>query len=251
MIKPQNSFNRMIGILPLNGSILTRTRNFVPDYAYTDKFVDTHFFDEIVILKIDENFSKKAVESHAETINRLMGKSALPLTLGGNIRSIADAAIRFEWGADRVMLGKKMMSDVKSLRELVSQYGSQAIVGCINYDSESISHEKSYCEEVYRMAHTYQELGIGELMLTAIDRDGTLQGFDQNLPNILNDTIEIPIVLNGGLGNWTHIETIFLNQNIAGVCTSNILHLSTSAIKSMKETLYSRGVRVRREFHQV
>jgi len=247
MYKTHFSFNRIIGVLPLSNSILTRTRNFIPDYAYTDNFVDTKYFDEIVILKIDNDTSEEALDLHAKAISRFMRDSALPLTLGGNVSSIRQADLRFEWGADRIMIGQNLMSNHNALNVLAARYGSQALVGCINYQSNRMVEESEYLEKIGQLADRYESLGIGELILTAVDRDGTLQGLDLILPEYVGNSIDIPIILNGGLGNWKHVEDAFSKQNIAGVCTSNIFHLSTSAIQSMKRNLYSRGVRVRYE----
>jgi len=83
MSRLQNSFNRIIGVLPLNNSVLTRTRNFLPDYSYTDNFIDTHSFDEIVILKIDSDTSREALNLHSKAITRLMENSAYTANLRG------------------------------------------------------------------------------------------------------------------------------------------------------------------------
>ena len=82
-------------------------------------------------------------------------------------------------------------------------------------------------------------------MLTAVDRDGTLQGFDCSLPDYLGSRIDLPLTLNGGLGNWMHVRNAFSIPGVGAVCTSNILHLTSSAIQSLKRTLISNGIRVR------
>jgi cyclase len=249
MSRLQNSFNRIIGVLPLNNSVLTRTRNFLPDYSYTDNFIDTHSFDEIVILKIDSDTSREALNLHSKAISRLMENSALPLTLGGGISSVEDVSLRFQWGADRVMLGKNILGKKNSVKELISIYGAQAIISCINYDSSLISTNKDYLSEICETAREYQDLGVGEIMLTAVDRDGTLQGLDLFLPDYLWSRVDLPITLNGGLGNWMHIKSAFSMPGVSGVCTSNILHLTSSAIKSSKKSLLASGVRVRGEWN--
>ena len=240
------SYNRIIGVLPLNHGILTRTHGFVPDYAYSDNFIDHRYFDEILIVKVDESKSQQDLNLYRDAVKRLMQNIALPLTLGGSIGNFEDACMRFRWGADRILLGRNLLNQTKDVEKLTSTYGSQALIACINYYSTRLEQEESYRNEIINLARSYQEYGVGEILFSAIDRDGTLQGMDKPLTKSLeNDALSLPVVLNGGLGNWLHVEEIFENGKISGVCTSNILHLTTTSVRSMKQTLISRGGRFR------
>jgi len=240
------AYNRIIGVLTLNFSILTRTHGFVPDYPYTDCFIDSRYFDEIVIVKVDNSTSERDVNLYRDAVERLMRKVALPLTLGGSITTFNDACLRFEWGADRILLGETMLGQTKEVKRLISLFGSQALIACINYYSSKLELSDSYRKKTVNTALRYQDMGVGEILFSAIDKDGNLQGMDNFLARQLESTpIGLPVVLNGGLGNWLHIEEAFESKKISGVCTSNILHLTTTSVRSMKQALISRGGKFR------
>ena len=90
-----------------------------------------------------------------------------------------------------------------------------------------------------------QELGAGEIMLTSIDKDGTLEGYDNKLNSLVADAVEIPVLVSGGAGKWQDFVDAIIFGKASGVCTSNIYHFTESSVASAKKFMYSKGINVR------
>ena len=116
-------FKRIIGVVLVDNGIVCRTRNFVSDYFYTDAFIDTNLFDEIVFIDVTKNRSDQTLKLFLTTIEKLMSESQLPMAIGGGISSINDI-IRFrEFGADRYIINQTSPTSDEFVRNAIDKFG--------------------------------------------------------------------------------------------------------------------------------
>jgi cyclase len=242
---------RIVSLLLVWGGDLSRTRNFVPDYTYTDQFLDLQSFDEVVIVNVDPPNSDPLPFSNF--VSRISPLCFLPMTIGGGITSVDAASDMFELGADRIVVGSALFSNPTVIPEMVRLWGSQAVVGGVSIlrvgDSlQAVSSRTPDVPEVPAESAVLrlQDLGVGEILLTSVDRDGSLSGFDLEALTILSHRVQVPLILAGGAGNWDHLAEGLASHGASGVATSNIYHLSPSAIESAKSHLSERGLAVRK-----
>lgn len=242
---------RLVFVLYLYNGALYRSKNFVPDYMYTINYVDTATVDEIVILDIS-GYSSHDPALFSTTVSEITRSCFVPVTLGGNIRSVEDARLLFDLGADKISLNTLLFTQPEVVLDLVSIFGSQAIIASLDFKQELDSYkgyikggkipvEKDLCAII---AHCI-ELGVGEILLSSINRDGSLLGYDISLLSQVSQLTSIPILANSGAGNWNHFLRAFTEASVDAVCTSNIYHFTTRSIVSAKTYLAKNGIPIR------
>ena len=239
-------FKRIIGVVLVDNGIVCRTRNFVSDYLYTDAFIDTNLFDEIVFIDVTKNRSDQASKLFLTTIEKLMNKSQLPMAIGGGISSINDI-IRFrEFGADRYIINQTSPTSDEFVRNAIDKFGKSSIISGIDHWGEFTyeNNEPTKSKLYQRIRNIFNNSG-SEIFLNSVALDGSLTGFDLNMAQQISNYIEIPIIISGGIGRWTHALDALKIKNVSGVCTSNIYHLTTSTILSWRKQIIENGGNVR------
>lgn len=242
---------RLITVLTILDGILFRTRNFVPDYRYTHNFVDTWSIDEIILLDItpgnagDKKLFYNLIESFAS-------RCFVPLCAGGGVSTIEDIRSLLNSGADKVSINSAAIANPQFIAEAASQFGAQCIVVGIDC-KESLSgyevmtnHGKvsTGLDPVF-WAKKMAALGAGEILLQSVTKDGTLQGYDNNLISSIVRSVRVPILACSGAGNWQHFVDGFLEGGAHGVCTTNIYHFTDTSIRSAKSFMESKGINIR------
>ncbi|MBL4615614.1 MAG: imidazole glycerol phosphate synthase subunit HisF [Magnetovibrio sp.] len=243
---------RLITVLTFNDGVLFRTKLFEPDYRYTLSFVDAWSVDEVVILDVtrpgqgDRQNFYKVVEHFAR-------KCFVPLAVGGGIRDVDEVRRLLGYGADKVVLNTGALEQPRLITETAKLYGAQCVV--LSIDAKKID-ENRY--EVYstfgsqptgksptEWAAQGEALGAGEVLITAIERDGWLQGYDLDLCREVSEAVNVPVLALGGAGSWKHFAEAFKQCGVSGVCTQNIYHFTEQSIHSAKAFLAKNGVDVR------
>lgn len=234
------------------GGELCRTKNFEPDYSYTDQYVDFAEFDEIVVIRADKSPDPALEPSFELFVEGILPRCFLPLSLGGWIRNPEQAEALFELGADRVVIGSAAIRSTDLISRLTPVWGSQAIIGSVAtirregqwwaVTSDAPNRPIARAEEVIQ---NMTEAGVGELLLSFVERDGALLGPDIEGAAELLAKADVPCVLAGGIGNWRHMQDTLSKLGASGVATSNIYHLSQRSIRAAKEYLTAQGVAVR------
>lgn len=244
---------RVIAVLTINDGILFRTRNFIPDYRYTSNFIDMWSIDELIILDVTrpdcgnrENFYT-ALENFAKNCY-------VPLSVGGKVTHIGDISTLLHYGADKVVINSEALKNPDFISQSSKKFGSQCIVLSIDAKRNNngiyevyISQGRIRTElEPTQWARLATELGAGEIMITSIDRDGTLEGYDLDLVRMVSENVSVPVLACGGAGNWEHFYQGFVTGKASGVCTTNIYHFSENSISSAKNYLLNKGICVRK-----
>jgi cyclase len=244
--------HRVVTVLTLNDGVLFRTKLFRPDYRYTLNFVDTWSIDELVALDITRpGFGERA--SFEQVVERLARECFVPLTCGGGVRSLDDANRLLRLGADKVAINTGAIDRPELVSEMALRYGVQCVVLSMDVRRHADGRYEVFAECGSRptgyhpaeWAARGQRLGAGEILVTAIERDGSLEGYDNVLNRLVADSVSVPVLVCGGAGNWQHFVDGFREGHASAVCTTNIYHFTEASIRSAKRYLQDASVPVR------
>ncbi len=207
--------------------------------------------DELVFLDIT------ASSDHRQTVYDMVAKVAdqvfIPFTVGGGVRSADDVRVLLGLGADKVSLNTAAVDDPDVVARCAQRFGSQNIVVAI--DAKGVAEGKW---EVYthggsrptgldaiEWAKRAVELGAGELLLTSMDTDGHLTGYDLPLTRAVSEAVEVPVIASGGCGEPAHMVEAIVEGKADAVLAASIFHFGTYSIHETKEYLTARGIPMR------
>ncbi|MCX5747714.1 MAG: imidazole glycerol phosphate synthase subunit HisF [Proteobacteria bacterium] len=212
---------------------------------------DAQGADEICFLDISASPEGRAtlVDVVAHTADQVFA----PLTVGGGVRSIADAERLLDAGADKIAVNTAAIRTPQLVAEIARRFGNQAIVVAIDAKRDGQggwqvwSHGGRTPEGLDALAWCRQvaDLGAGELLLTSMDRDGTGQGYDLELLRRVAHSVSVPIIASGGVGVLDHLAEGLL-AGADAVLAASIFHFGTHTIGEAKAHLAARGLPVRR-----
>ena len=242
---------RLIVILALNNGVLFRTKRFKPDYRYTINYVDSALVDEVIMLDITRPETGRR-ENFIRAVEEFSDRSVVPLAVGGGIRTLNDAKELLAYGADKVVVNTGAVERPGLISEIADVMGTQAVVLAIDaWRNEDGSYEVyTDCGTVPagrppdRWAKMAVTRGAGEIMVTSIQRDGSLLGYDNILNRMVLDAVNVPVIVAAGVGCWDHLVTA-LDEGVSGVCVSNIFHMTETSLRAAKEHMRGAGCLVR------
>lgn len=244
--------NRLVTVLTFNDGVLFRTKQFTPDYRYTLNFVDAWSIDEIVALDVTRPDQGQR-ERFLEVVEELARRCFVPLSCGGGIKTIEDVQLLFGSGADKVVLNTAAVETPELVTRVAELYGAQAVVVSIdawrhdNGSYEVFTHLGSHATGLApdEWARRAESLGAGEILVTSIRKDGSLEGYDNDLNHLVSSAVRIPVLVGGGAGKWQDFVDGFLAGGASAVCTTNIYHFTESSIRSAKLYLQRAGFPMR------
>jgi cyclase len=206
--------------------------------------------DEVVILDVTATLEGR--RALAETVGEVARRIFIPLTVGGGIRSEADAAAAVDAGADKVSLNTAALATPELITTLAARYGSQAVIVAIDakwVDGRAMVYARSGQtgteREAVEWAREAAERGAGEILLTSIDRDGTRKGFDCPLTSAVSSAVPIPVIASGGAGSLEHFLEVFTEGQADAALAASIFHFSEHAVRDLKALLRGRNIPVR------
>jgi len=206
--------------------------------------------DEVVILDVTATIESRQARAH--TIAAVAAEIFLPLTVGGGIRTEADAAAAIDAGADKVSLNTAALSDPDLITTLAKRYGSQAVIVAIDAKRQddrfavfARSGQSGTTRDAVEWAREATERGAGEILLTSIDRDGTKGGFDCEMTAAVSDAVNIPVIASGGAGTFEHFADVFASGHADAALAASIFHFNEHSVSELKRFLQARGVPVR------
>ena len=206
--------------------------------------------DELVILDITATI--EARQALAATVRAVAQELFIPLTVGGGIRTEADAAAAVEAGADKVSLNTAALAEPALITALADRYGSQAVVVAIDAKWESDraavyvrSGKKKSGRDAVEWAREAEDRGAGEILLTSIDRDGTKAGFDCRLTAAVSSAVSIPVIASGGAGGLDHFVEVFTDGRADAALAASIFHYAETSVRALKLHLRQQGIPVR------
>jgi len=217
----------------------------------TAKIYDSQDADELILLNI--NAKKDGKSFLLETLQKVTEACFVPLTAGGGICSIKDIQNVLGAGADKVSINTAAIEKPNFIREASRKFGSQCIVVSIDVKEIAPGHYEVFTNggseatglEVVWWAKEAARLGAGEILLTSVDREGTMRGYDLDLIKMVADTTNIPVIANGGAGSRQHFFDAVNIAHASSVAASSVFHFSDSNLTQVKSFLYNAGVPVR------
>lgn len=206
--------------------------------------------DELVFLDITATNEKRKTLS--ELVTRIARHINIPFTVGGGISSIDDVSVLLQSGADKISVNTAAVRRPELIRELSGTFGSQCVVLAIDARREVDGHWYVYlnggrvatsirCEE---WAERAVGLGVGEILLTSMDHDGTKQGFAMDITRRLSHDLPVPVIASGGGGLPEHFRDIF-QQGADAALAASIFHFGEVAIPDLKRYLAEEGIPIR------
>jgi cyclase len=209
-------FNRIIPCLLLKGNGLVKTINFknskyVGDPINTVRIFNEKEVDELIFLDIEA--SPKNTEPNYKLLAEIANECFMPLAYGGGIKTFEQAQKIFNIGIEKVAINTASHSNLNLITQIATVYGTQAVIGVIDVkknffgknqlvsNSANTKHKTSIEEWIKKL----EEAGVGELLITSVDNEGTWKGLDLDLIKLVTSLSKVPVIAHGGVGNEQHI----------------------------------------------
>ena len=200
--------------------------------------------DELVFLDVKATLEERG--TLVELVRRISERLAIPFTVGGGVRSVADADELLAAGADKVSVNSAALERPELVGELAERLGSQAVVVAIDAEGGRVRTRAGTVETkrtAVDWAREAQERGAGEILLTSIDADGTRAGYDLTLTRAVAAAVDVPVIASGGAGGARHVaEALEVAQ---AALLASILHEDPERLTSLRAELRQLGVEVR------
>lgn len=211
--------------------------------------------DEITFLDITA--SSEGRETTVHTVEAIASQVFIPLTVGGGIRTLEDIRTMLNAGADKVSINTAAVFNPEFVREAAERFGSQCIVVAMDAKKVSAAGEPDRWEifthggrkatgiDAVEWARRMVSYGAGEILLTSMDRDGTKSGFDLALNKAVSESVSVPIIASGGVGNLQDlVDGVLLGQADA-VLAASIFHFGEFSIPQAKRYMADKGITMR------
>jgi cyclase len=248
---------RIIPCLDVTGGRVVKGVKFLElrdagDPVEIAEIYDQQGADELTFLDITASSDQRNII--IDVVRHTAERAFMPLTVGGGVRTVDDIRRLLNAGADKVSVNTAAVHRPEFVKEAAERFGSQCIVVAI--DARQIRGEERW--EVYthggrnptgmdavKWAKRMEENGAGEILLTSMDRDGTKDGYDIPLTRAVVDSVSIPVIASGGVGNLEHLYDGFVKAGASACLAASIFHYREYTIGEAKEYLKNRGVAIR------
>ncbi len=214
------------------------------------KFYNDELADELVFLDISASLESR--RTTLEEVRKVSEQVFIPLTVGGGIRTEADAREAFLHGADKVSLNTAAVKTPELITALAERYGSQAVVVAIDikrvdgrYEVFTHSGKTPTGLDALDWARNVTELGAGEILLTSMDKDGTQSGYDLESLRLISTSVSVPVIASGGAGNLQHLYDAFSEGKADATLAASMFHYRQYSITEAKQYLAHKGISVR------
>lgn len=214
---------------------------------------DVEGADELVFLDITA--SSDGRETMVDVVRRTADQVFIPLTVGGGIRSVADARRMLRAGADKVSVNTAAVQNPLLISDIAAEFGAQCVVCAIDAKRradgdtgfEVFLHGGRTPTGINAVSWAARavELGAGEILLTSMDRDGTKEGFDLELTRAVVDAVGVPVIASGGVGTLDHLVEGVRAGGADAVLAASIFHFREFSVAEAKAHLVAAGIAVR------
>jgi cyclase len=207
--------------------------------------------DELVFLDITATVESR--ETVAHVIESVAERVMIPLTVGGGIRSAVDFETMLHAGADKVSINTAAVRRPEVLTEAAAVFGSQCVVIAIDARRNDRASWTVHVDagrtpterDAVEWAREAADRGAGEVLLTSMDRDGTKDGYDNELNRAVAEAVSVPVIASGGAGTLEHLAEAFTEGRADAALAASIFHYGEIPITEAKEYLRRRGIPVR------
>jgi cyclase len=219
------------------------------------KRYDQQGADELTFLDITATAHERDTMVHV--VEEVASQVFIPLTVGGGIRTVDDIRTMLNAGADKVAINSAAIFNPGFVKLASDTFGSQCIVVAIDAKRVSLEGEPLRWEifthggrketgiDAIEWAKKMQDFGAGELLITSMDRDGTKSGFDIELTRTIADSVHIPVIASGGVGELHHLSKGITEGHAEAVLAASIFHFGEHTIEEAKLAMQQDGIEVR------
>jgi cyclase len=210
--------------------------------------------DELVFLDITASIEKRNIRLNM--VSDAASVLDIPFTVGGGIRSLADVREILCSGADKVAVNTAAVENPSLITEIADMFGQQCVVVAIDAGRVLRNAEEWFQVRTYGArtetqldaldwARRCEDTGAGEILLTSIDRDGTLDGFDLPLTRAVCSSVRLPIIASGGCGSLDHFVEVFTRTSADAALAASVFHYGSFTVSDVKKYLKQSGVQTR------
>lgn len=208
--------------------------------------------DELCFLDIAATHENRG--TLLDIVSRTADQCFIPLTVGGGVASVEDARALLLAGADKVAVNSAAVRDPTLIGRLARAFGSQCIVASIDAKAvapdkwEIFTHGGRTATGVDALDHAKRAVaeGAGELLVTSMDRDGTKDGYDLVLTRAIADTVDVPVIASGGVGEVKHLVEGVAKGRASAVLAASIFHFGEVSLAEARAAMAAAGLKVRR-----
>jgi cyclase len=200
--------------------------------------------DELVFLDVRATLDDRG--TLVGLVERVSERIAIPFTVGGGVRSVADARQLLAAGADKVAVNSAALERPQLITELADELGSQAVVVAIDAECGVVRSRAGTTDagrSAVGWAREAEARGAGEILLTSIDADGTRDGYDLELTEAVASSVGVPVIASGGAGDASHVADALGVAQAA--LLASILHEDPARLGTLRNELRERGVALR------
>lgn len=225
---------RVIPCLLLKNESLVKTVKF-KEYNYIGDPVNTvRIFNELEVdelMFLDIFASKENRNINYKILVDIANECFMPLSYGGNIKSLDDAKKIYEIGFEKVVINSNAFGNLKLIEEIAKYFGNQSVVGSIDVKQSFWGGQKVYSHhgkqkqniDIVQWARQLENAGIGELLVTSIDREGSWDGYDLELIKSITQNVQVPVIANGGCGKVEHIGQVAKQANASACAVGSMV----------------------------
>lgn len=218
------------------------------------KVYNTRDVDELILVDIVASHDGQAPDH--ESIADLSNECSVPLTVGGGVGNLQHIVALLRAGADKISINTSAFETPTLVNQASTRFGAQCVVASIDArrredGSYSVfSHagtRNTGCDPV-AWAREMADRGAGEILLTSIDRDGTMQGYDLDLVERVTSAVYVPVIASGGAGTYQHMVDVIQRAGASAVAAASMFHFTEQTPVGAKHALHVAGIPVRKNF---
>jgi len=227
------ALKRIIPCLLYDGSGLVKTIRFknpsyVGDPINAIKIFNDKEVDELILLDIRASREKRP--PHFEQIADMAGEAFMPFAYGGGVKEYEHFARLYKSGVEKVVINSLIQQNPEVIRQVIRDFGSQAVVGSVDYYRTLLGKTKPFSYANLKIAFGLEDyikfltedIGVGEIMLTNVDREGTWTGYDLTLLEKLTSQCPVPVIASGGCGKTEDIQSVLEKANVSGAAIGSM-----------------------------
>ena len=247
---------RIIPKFLIRGGRLVKMRRFFDDQreagnpVSTAKVYNSYGVDELIFVDIDASAEGRLLDG--KIIERVSEEIFAPLTAGGGVKTLAQIEALLKSGADKVSVNSTAIDDPGFVTQAASRFGDQCIVVSIDYKQDADGRKRVYGyggtvatgHDPVEFALRMQDLHAGEILMTSIDRDGMMSGYDLDIIHALSSRLDIPLIASSGAGSLDDCRKA-LEAGASAITISSMFIFSDHSPIKVRTYLNTNGIHVR------
>lgn len=218
------------------------------------KVYNTRDVDELIL--VDITASQEQQPPDHESVSDFSDECFVPLTVGGGITSVEHITQLLKSGADKICINSAAYADPALIDQAAARFGAQCVIASIDVKEtepgryECYSHAGTLAtgRDPVSWARELAARGAGEILITSIDLDGTMRGYDLKLVSSITSAVAIPVIASGGAGNYGHMVQAVKDAGASAVAAASMFHFTEQTPAEAKRHLAQAGIPVRRNF---